>query len=92
MSRHDRRRDAPAHARPDFVSSVQLATFVAHGSRVAARAAAPTRRQGRSSGGPAHPGQNRAIREWALAKGYEIAPRGRIKQEIVEAFHEMAGR
>jgi len=70
----------------------ELALFVEHGNRVTARAATPTRRGGRSAGGVAHPDQNRAIREWAQAKGYQIAPRGRIKQEIVEAFHETAGR
>jgi len=40
----------------------------------------------------AHPDQNRAIREWAVSKGYEISARGRIKQEIVDAYHEKAGR
>ena len=68
----------------------ELATFVEHGSRQSARAGAP--RGARSSAGPAHPDQNRAIREWAQAKGYEIAPRGRIKQQIVDAFHKTAGR
>ena len=29
-----------------------------------------------------------AIREWAINEGYEVAPRGRIKAEIVEAFDE----
>ena len=70
----------------------ELSVFVEHGSRVSARAAAPGRRGGGSSVGAAHPDQNRAIRQWAQAKGYEIAPRGRIKQEIVDAFHEKAGR
>jgi nucleoid-associated protein Lsr2 len=68
----------------------ELAVFVEHGSRVSARAGAPGRRGG--GAGAAHPDQNRAIRQWAQAKGYEIAPRGRIKQEIVDAFHEKAGR
>jgi hypothetical protein len=70
----------------------ELAMFVEHGSRVSARAATSARRVGRSNAGAAYPDQNRAIREWAQAKGYEIAPRGRIKQEIVDAFHEKAGR
>jgi Lsr2 len=69
----------------------ELAVFVEHGSRVSARTATP-RSGGRSSAAAAHPDQNRAIREWAQAKGYEIAPRGRIKQEIVDAFHQKAGR
>jgi Lsr2 len=69
----------------------ELAVFVEHGSRVSARTAT-SRSGGRSSAAAAHPDQNRAIREWAQAKGYEIAPRGRIKQEIVDAFHQKAGR
>jgi len=69
----------------------ELAMFVEHGSRVAHRGVAGARRSGgvRSAVGT---DQNRAIREWAQAKGYEVAPRGRIRQEIVEAFHKKAGR
>jgi hypothetical protein len=70
----------------------ELAVFVEHGSRASTRTATPAGRGGRSGGGAAHPDQNRAIREWAQAKGYEIAARGRIKQEIVDAFHQKAGR
>jgi hypothetical protein len=36
--------------------------------------------------------QNQAIRAWAQRKGLEVAPRGRIKQEVVEAYHREAGR
>lgn len=32
--------------------------------------------------------ENQAIREWALKKGLPISPRGRIKEEIVTAYHE----
>jgi nucleoid-associated protein Lsr2 len=70
----------------------ELATFVEHGNRVSARAAIPARSGRRASSGLVHPDQNRAIREWAQAKGYQIAQRGRIKQDIVDAFHESAGR
>lgn len=70
----------------------ELATFVEHGRRVSARAAIPMRGGRRSGNAPGHPDQNRAIREWARAKGYEIAQRGRIKQDIVDAFNEKAGR
>jgi hypothetical protein len=31
--------------------------------------------------------QNRAIREWAGRNGFDISDRGRIPQEIVDAFH-----
>ena len=36
--------------------------------------------------------QNQAIRAWAQRKGLEVAPRGRIKQEVVEMYHREAGR
>ena len=69
----------------------ELSTFIAHGSRVSARRAAAT--GGRASrGSAANADQNRAIREWAQAKGYDIAERGRIKKEIVDEFHRRAGR
>jgi hypothetical protein len=70
----------------------ELATFVEHGSRVSARTAIPARPSRRSASQHVHPDQNRAIRDWAQAKGYQIAQRGRIKQDIVDAFHENAGR
>lgn len=31
--------------------------------------------------------ENEAIRAWALGKGYEVAARGRIKQEIKDAYY-----
>jgi hypothetical protein len=66
-----------------------LATYIENGSRVSSRAA--------SRGGPARRSQadrdqNQAIREWAERKGYEVAPRGRIKQAIVDLYHQRAGR
>lgn len=36
--------------------------------------------------------QNKAIRAWALRKGLDVAPRGRIRQEIVDQYHREAGR
>jgi hypothetical protein len=36
--------------------------------------------------------QNQAIRAWAQRRGLEVAPRGRIKQDVVEAYHREAGR
>ena len=69
----------------------ELAVFVEHGSRISNRVARPVGRP-RAGAGTAHPDQNRAIREWAQSKGYEVAERGRIKQEIVDAFHQTAGR
>jgi len=70
----------------------ELASFIEHGSRIPGRA--PAARRGPSGRGSiaADRDQNRAIREWAQTKGYEVAPRGRIKQDIVVAFHQRAGR
>jgi hypothetical protein len=65
-----------------------LAPFVEVGSRVSVRSTA----RGRGRGAAADKDVNRSIREWAIAKGYDIAPRGRIKQEIVEEFHRTGGR
>ena len=66
----------------------ELAVFVEHGSRVSNRALATSRRGGRSGAARSQADENRAIREWAQASGYDIAERGRIKQEIVDAYHQ----
>src|SRR6266508_6934299 len=61
-----------------------LAKFVAAGRRVG-KAAGRGRRFT-----PANRQQNKAIREWATAKGLEVSPRGRIPQEIVDDYHTRA--
>ena len=33
-----------------------------------------------------------AIRRWAAGKGYEVAPRGRIRKEIVDEYEATAGK
>lgn len=49
-----------------------------------------TRRESRSrSGGSKEELAN--IRAWARGRGYEISDRGRIKREIVEAYHAANG-
>jgi nucleoid-associated protein Lsr2 len=70
----------------------ELAPFIEHGTRVSTRVARLAHRVDARRSGGAGRDQNQAIREWAQNQGYEIAPRGRIKQEIVDAFHERAGR
>jgi hypothetical protein len=73
----------------------ELATYVESGSRVSNRVVVVGRRGGvRRGGSPAvvDRDQNRAIREWAIAKGFDVATRGRLKAEIVEQFHRSAGR
>jgi hypothetical protein len=36
--------------------------------------------------------QNQAIREWAIRKGLEVAPRGRIAQSVLEQYQAEAAR
>jgi hypothetical protein len=71
----------------------ELATYVDKGSRVAGRPASGPRVAARGRGSAAADRQqNQAIREWAVRKGMAVAPRGRIKQEIVDQYHKSAGR
>jgi hypothetical protein len=65
-----------------------LAPYLDAGSRVSTRAL----RGGRGRATATDKDANRSIREWAMSKGYDIAPRGRIKQEIVEEYHRTGGR
>ena len=71
-----------------------LAGYVDSGTRVTGRSvAAIGRGVGRGRGtAVAERDQNKAIRAWAQRKGLEVAPRGRIKSEIVEQYHREAGR
>jgi hypothetical protein len=43
-------------------------------------------------GGTGDRDQNRAIREWAQAKGINVSDRGRIKQDIVDQYRAEMGR
>jgi hypothetical protein len=69
-----------------------LAPFVAVGTRVAriGTAARVQASRGRSTT-TVDRDQNRAIREWAQAKGISVSDRGRIRQEIVDRYHAEAG-
>jgi hypothetical protein len=72
-----------------------LAPYVEKGSRADRRRAVTI--GGRSAvargrGAAAEREQNRAIREWAQRKGYPVAPRGRIKQDLVDQYNKEAGR
>lgn len=37
---------------------------------------------------PSSRDQNKAIREWASKRGYEVSERGRIPSAVVDAFHQ----
>lgn len=71
-----------------------VAKYVSAGTKVGRIGGAPARVAGVSGRGSARADrdQNRAIREWAQAKGIEMSDRGRIKQEIVERYQAEAGR
>ena len=71
-----------------------LTPYLDSANRVSGRVAPPSRRvAGRGRGSvPAERDQNQAIRAWAQRKGLEVAPRGRIKHEVVEQYHREAGR
>jgi hypothetical protein len=72
----------------------ELAGYIEKGTRLSGRRVAGVRTIGARRGGVARGDreQNQAIREWALAKGFEVATRGRIRQDVVEQFHKTAGR
>jgi hypothetical protein len=72
----------------------ELAGDIEKGTRMAGRRVAGVRAVGsrRRGGLRGDREQNQAIREWAVAKGFEVAARGRIRQDIVEQFHRTAGR
>lgn len=71
-----------------------LGPYVDRGTRITGRSVSfGARSAGRVRGGAvAEREQNKAIRSWAQRKGLSVAPRGRIKQEIVEQYHREAGR
>lgn len=69
-----------------------LAPYLDNGTRVG-RAVSGRSGAGRGRGGAvAEREQNKAIRAWAQRKGLDVAPRGRIKQEVVDQYHREAGR
>lgn len=68
---------------------VNAGTKVGRGGVVVGGRAASARGRG---GAAADRDQNKAIREWAQAKGIKVSDRGRIKQEIVDRFNAEAGR
>jgi hypothetical protein len=69
-----------------------LAAYVEKGSRLPGRMPAAGRRGGRGRQASAEREQNQAIRAWAQRKGIAVAPRGRIRQEVIDEYHRRAGR
>jgi hypothetical protein len=65
-----------------------LATYVDNAEHV--RAARGTKARSRTTSADRE--QNQAIREWAIRKGLDVAPRGRIAQTIIEQYHSRPAR
>lgn len=63
-----------------------LAPYIAAGRRRRGGSSVSVPSQRRSS--PTDREQNQAIREWAKKRGHTISDRGRIRADIVEAYHE----
>ncbi|QNG17835.1 Lsr2 family protein [Rhodococcus triatomae] len=63
----------------------KLDYYISHGTRVGGKRKTAARSGGRSAT-KRDPSQTKAIREWAVANGYDISPRGRIPAEIEEAY------
>ncbi len=61
----------------------ELAPFVEHGVRVTA----PRVARGTTPPTSADKQRRRAIRDWALAKGYEVSERGRLAQHLIDEFN-----
>lgn len=63
-----------------------LKPYIDAASKVRGGGGGRARRSKASSNGKSSPEQLAAIRDWARKNGHEVADRGRIKSEIIEAF------
>ena len=62
-----------------------FATYVEHATRTGGRRR--TRATPKATGAKRDAHQTRAIREWAVANGYEISTRGRIPAQVEQAYN-----
>ena len=71
-----------------------IAAYIDSGSRVSnwSKSSKSSTMASRRGSAPMDREQTRAIREWAQHRGLDVADRGRIKRDVVEAFHRHAGR
>ena len=69
-----------------------LGPYLESGNRLSGRSGAAVGRRRGTGTARADREQNQAIRDWAIRKGFEVAPRGRIRQEIVDEYHRTRGR
>lgn len=63
-----------------------MAVYVGHARKVRAARAKASSRTGTARRGRGGKQDLSAVREWAAANGYDVAPRGRIASEVLEAF------
>ncbi|QWF84637.1 histone-like nucleoid-structuring protein Lsr2 [Amycolatopsis sp. CA-230715] len=61
----------------------ELAPYVAAARRIGGRKSGPSASR---SSDPARRERNREIRAWAQDNGYDLAERGRLASEVIEAF------
>lgn len=66
-----------------------LAQFISAGRKAAARTGAAPKARSASSG--SRNAESAKIRQWARDNGYNVNARGRIQQEIQEAYHKANG-
>jgi hypothetical protein len=66
-----------------------LAPYVEAGSRVRPE---PRTRGARQASASTRNPENQEIRAWALRKGMDVASRGRISEEVIEAYHSRSRR
>lgn len=74
-----------------------FASYIAHARRTVGRRNSTRRRSGvagttgstraRNGSPSADREQNKAIREWARSRGYEVSERGRIPANVTEKYH-----
>ena len=69
-----------------------LSAYVEKGSRISVRMSARGGSAARRGSAVAEREQNQAIRAWAQRKGIAVAARGRIRQEVIDQYHQQAGR
>lgn len=66
--------------------------YIEHGTRIKATPVSGGPRRGGAQTIASSHARNSAIREWAQASGLEVAERGRIRQDIVDAYDRAGGR
>lgn len=69
-----------------------LAPFIAAARRAGRTTTRPIPTAGRKPPTQDNREQNQAIREWGKRNGMPVSERGRIPAEVIEAFHQYAGK